>query len=382
MSEEKISIKVGPPVEGKDFFGREEELQYAWDNYIMKGMSLLLSAPRRVGKSSFAKKMLKQAEEKGWKTLYLNLEGIGTESEFVKLFKQKFIPERRWDKVGNFFFKLFDSIKTEKGWINSDVLRNNTYVKMKKLIEKEKEILIVIDELTIYLNHLLEQGKGKERVEFFLEWLRSFRQESGTKVSWIFCSSVGIENFVSMHQLSKHINDIQPLDIGPFKEDEARSFITRLEVNEKIHFTEEHINYILEKLVWLLPFFIQMLVEKIYFLVSTENNNLSNDTIDEAYNRLIAGEHFNTWDERLSEYKELETHARLILNLCASNDGASREKLLANLTAQTSRIEKPELILAKALKMLQNDGYLAAHNGNYIFVSPLLKDFWHYRFIK
>ena len=64
----KISIKIGPPVEGDDFYGREKELRNAWEIHISKGTSLLLSAPRRVGKSSFSKKMLKMAETNGWKT--------------------------------------------------------------------------------------------------------------------------------------------------------------------------------------------------------------------------------------------------------------------------------------------------------------------------
>jgi AAA+ ATPase superfamily predicted ATPase len=58
----KIAIKTGPVVEGNDFYGREKELRYAWETLISKGTSLLLSAPRRVGKTSFSKKMLKMAE--------------------------------------------------------------------------------------------------------------------------------------------------------------------------------------------------------------------------------------------------------------------------------------------------------------------------------
>ena len=85
MALEKISIKTGPPVEGNDFYGREKELQYAWENHILNGVSLLLSAPRRVGKSSFAKRMLKLAKENGWKTLYLDLQGIRVESKFVQI---------------------------------------------------------------------------------------------------------------------------------------------------------------------------------------------------------------------------------------------------------------------------------------------------------
>jgi len=387
----KIAIKTGPVVEGDDFYGREKELRYAWEMFISKGASLLLSAPRRVGKTSFSKKMLKLAEENGWKTLYLDLEGKGTEGEFVRFFKEEWQKEKWWknakSKIGNAILKLFDSIEEleiagNKVSINSNVWRSNTYGKIKQLIENAGEILIVIDELTIYLNHLFtaENGKEKEKVEFFLEWLRSFRQT--TKVRWILCSSVGIENFASMHQLTKHLNDVHRFNIGAFSEDEAKDFISRLDVDKNIQFTKEHIQYILDKLAWHLPFFIQILVEKINSLVCLKGKHLSNETIDEAYNLLITGSHFNTWDERLKDYNEFENDARKILRLCASPDGRSREDLLANLSAKKSDVEKTEIILSRLLDMLQNDGYLTEHDGKYIFRSPLLRDFWYGRFSK
>jgi len=385
MPTKKISIKTGTPVEGNDFYGRKKELQYAWETHILKGNSLKLSAPRKAGKSSFSKKMLELAEENGWKTLYLDLQGIGTENEFVKLFKEELKSEWWWNKVGKTISKIFNSIiikdievkGTKIGGISikNDVWRNDTYGKIKKLIESTGEILIVIDELTFYLHHLIAQENGKEKVEFFLEWLRKFRQTSGTKARWILCSSVEIEILASRHQLSKYL-DIHPFLIGAFSEDEAKDFISRLDVDENVQFTNDHIQYILNKLVWYLPFFIQILVEKINFLIRVESKRLSNDIIDEAYNCLITENHFNHWDVRLYEYYEFEDNARKILKLCTLSDGRSREDLLANLSVKKSDIEKTETILARLLYFLKNDGYLTEHNGKYIFCSPLLRDFW------
>ena len=324
-------------------------------------------------------------EEKGWKTLYLDLEALSTESEFVKLFKEKLKSEKWWDKAGDTILKIFESIEELKVdgneiSINSNVWRTDTYGKIRKLIENTENILIVIDELTIYLNHLLIQKDGREKVVFFLEWLRSFRQT--TRVSWIFCSSVGIENFASMHQLSKHLNDLHPYPIGAFSEHEARDFISCLKVEKNIQFTKDDIQYILDKLVWYLPYFIQLLVDKINTLVY-EGKQLSNVTIDDAYNCLITENHFNTWDERLKEeYFEFEDNARKILKLCVSPNGRSRDDLLINLTAKKSGKEKTEVMLSKLLYMLKNDGYLVEHDGKYIFRSPLLRDFWYARFIK
>lgn len=46
-----ISNKIGPPVEGDDFFGREKEIRKA-NRLLDNNHSLLLSAPRRIGESS------------------------------------------------------------------------------------------------------------------------------------------------------------------------------------------------------------------------------------------------------------------------------------------------------------------------------------------
>ena len=137
---EKISIRTGAPVEGNDFYGRATELQYAWKYHISKGVSLLLSAPRRVGKTSFAKRMLKMAKEEGWKILYLNLHEISTEGEFVKLFKEELKFAKWWNKAGSVILKIFDSIKFDKVSIDNDVWRGNTYGKIKQIIVSIEDI--------------------------------------------------------------------------------------------------------------------------------------------------------------------------------------------------------------------------------------------------
>lgn len=64
-----ISNKIGPPVEGEDFFGREKEIRLA--NRLLDGKhSLLLSAPRRIEKSSLAKKLIDEKKQQGWKRDY------------------------------------------------------------------------------------------------------------------------------------------------------------------------------------------------------------------------------------------------------------------------------------------------------------------------
>ncbi|WP_309640941.1 AAA-like domain-containing protein [Flavobacterium sp.] len=389
-----INNITGSPVEGNDFFGREKELEFVW-RHIKKGNSIILSAPRRVGKSSLAKRVLKEAKENGWDTLEINLEEVKSEEGFVKKFVEQLTSQSWWTKVvntsANKIEKILESIKTSieyegaKATLEWRSSKSDVYENLKKLLNHEKETLIMVDELTVVLSSFIDNDpeEGKKNAEFFLNWLRSFRQVSGTKIRWIFCSSIGIDNFTNQHNLSYTFNDVDPYPIGAFKREKAKELLLELARSEGIILSEEVIEYKLNKLGWLLPYFIQILFFKFYHLVQVEDREITTKTVDEAYTLLISEKHLNTWEERLNEYNVLEIYARLLLKrLSINKQGESRGMLFTVLNAKINDEEKTESILSKLLYMLQNDGYLIEEELKYAFRSPLLRDFWYNRFSK
>lgn len=386
---------TGSPVEGENFFGRENELKFAW-NHIKKGNSLKLPAPRRVGKSSFAKELLNYAKAEGWNTLEINLEQIKTEQDFVKLLIEKLEEQSWWEKSKS---TLTEKVETILGSIKSSFeyegakiaveyqkVEHNVYEKLKKLFIHNQETLIMVDELTILLNSFLENDKenGKRNVEFFLNWLRSFRQITGSKIRWIFCSSIGIENFTNLHGLSHTLNDVTSFKIDEFSRLKAFEFIEKLAESENLLIDSDLNNYILDKIAWYLPYFIQELIFNLSILTNVYDKEINKETIDEAYQNLISQSHLNTWEERLKEYKELEIYFRLLLNtLSKVKEGESREVLRAKIFAKINDEEQSNLILSNVLTYLKNDGYLILNQEDkYVFRSPLLRDFWNNRFNK
>jgi hypothetical protein len=385
---------TGSPVEGKDFFGREKELEFVW-KHIQKGNSTILAAPRRVGKSSLAKKVLSEANENGWNILEINLEEVKSEEDFVKKFIEELTNRDWWSRImkksGGKISEILESIKPSieyegaRATLEWKSSKSDVYENLKKLVDHEKETLIMVDELTVLLSSFIENDpiEGKKNVEFFLNWLRSFRQVSGTKIRWIFCSSVGIDNFTSQHNLSYTFNDVDPYPIGAFKREKAKELLLELAKSDKIILSEEVIEYKLDKLGWLLPYFIQILFFKFYHLVQVEDREIAIETVDEAYNLLISEKHLNTWEERLNEYNQLEVYARELLKRLSDNkDGESRSVLFSFLNTKIKNQEKTDSILSKLLYMLQNDGYLIEDELKYTFRSPLLRDFWFNRFSK
>ncbi len=384
---------TGPPVEGDDFFNREKELDYGW-KHIQKGNSLILTSPRRVGKTSFAKKLLSIAEAEKWNVLEINLEEITSEEAFVRLFVEKLESQNWWTilKKGSAekIEMLLSSIKTSfeyegvKGSIEWQKEKESVYDKLKQLLDHTENTLIMIDEVTILLNSYLKDGEeGMKNVVYFLNWLRSFRQVSKTKIRWIFCSSIGLENFANFHNLSYTLNDVTPYPLGAFNKETSTRFLEKLASGGTLELPTEIKEKMISKLGWLLPYFIQILFYKVNYLVEVNQMDLSEETIDKAYELLIDENYLNTWDERLTDYRTDEEYARLLLKrLCKNQKGESRSLLIAGLHSKLPDSDKAEQLTAKLLKMLINDGYLIEDSGKYLFRSPLLRDFWFNRFVK
>ena len=63
---------AGPPVSGDNLFGRENELRHIWER-LESGNHVLMTAPRRVGKTSLMME-LKREPQPEWTVVYVDVE--------------------------------------------------------------------------------------------------------------------------------------------------------------------------------------------------------------------------------------------------------------------------------------------------------------------
>ena len=386
-----ISNKIGPPVEGEDFFGREKEIRKA-NRLLDSNHSLLLSAPRRIGKSSLAKRLIEEKKQQGWKCVYIDLEETTTEEGFLRLVIESFKKNGIWKQLTEGMSKgvatLLDRIEkvTIGGVVDFDIGKReeqeDLYKNLKELIKHDEDTFIVVDELTLFLGILNKSENGAEKVAFILNWLRSLRQVSKTNVRWLFCGSVGLRNFTSAMNLGYTINDLMEFGLGELSREEAEGLLSGLCKSEDMIMSEELINYTLDKLHWNIPYFIQVIFSK---LAEEYEDEVTKESIDIAYNKLCSENYLSTWSERLSEYREFEVPARQILkSLSTQPAGMERDAMLNILmTGQdASKVEEIDYLLSKVLEMLENDGYILKMDSIRAFRSPLLRDYWFNKFVQ
>ena len=163
---------------------------------------------------------------------------------------------------------------------------------------------------------------------------------------------------------------------------EAAGLLFELGKSEEIEMNDEIINYILDRLSWNIPYFIQVIFSK---LAEDYDGALTYDKVDAAYKKLCSENYLSTWSERLGEYQEYELPARHILKLLSTQPaGVERNILLDRLMTgqEPSNVEKVDLALSKILEMLENDGYIMKNGALRTFRSPLLRDYWFDKFVR
>jgi len=352
----------------------------------------VLPSPRRVGKTSFALKMIEKAKAAEWQTVVINLEEHN-ELEFIQDFANQLINQSNFEKVKQTGGKILKQIKLLKPkfalegfevsleWRNEKI---DLYTKLNDLLDHDKPTLIFLDELTVLLSMLVKQENGIEKVTEFLHWMRAIRTKPASKIRWLYCSSIGIENFTHTYNLSESLNDAPGYYLKSFDSFTSKKMLEKLSAHNSVKFKEAIIEEIIEKLDYCLPFFLQIMYEKISYLVRVENKEQDADIVTEAYNLITGEKHFNTWIERLEkQYGDFSAYSFILLkHICQEKEGSKRLNLQNQLTAKIDDPEKVEAVLSRLLYMLKNDGYLVEEDGLYKFRSPLLRDFWFKRFVQ
>lgn len=393
---------------GDDFFDREWEFEQLVKS-IQAREHVLISAPRRVGKSSLMKKVLAWSRNEGYIAVDADVQDCKNESDFLEILVEAF--QESGIKPG-LLKEVYKKINALRDWLNGIKInikeigfefgksvppewKQATKVfdeLFEKLTKNDQVVLVGLDELPIFLSRIMKTDStgGALRVDIILHWLRSIRQKH-QRITWLICGSVGLDTFAEQHNLVGAINDLRLQRLGAFSDKNARTFLTLMGAspNNPLKLTEEVIDYMIEKVGWPLPYFLQ-LVFQVVDEIAPDNrsaNYPSIEDVDNACDSLYGAsysKYFAHWVTRLRDQLPIPDAdvAEVILNKVSSHkDGLSRSKLFQILVNRqpNADIEKLEKQLAFLLDMLERDGYFLRSNSIYTFRSFLLREFWKRR---
>ncbi|MES2731410.1 MAG: hypothetical protein V4714_06665 [Bacteroidota bacterium] len=386
---------IGVPATEGDFYNRPQIIRSITEG-LSRSSNILLTAPRRVGKTSVMMYLLHNSQEPYF-FLYKDVEGISTSNGFFKeilysILKDKQIAQSPSvaERIKSLPGKFFKSIKAlniglEGASIefqdNHEQQEHNYLEELQMLLSRldlgGKKIIMMLDEFPWAIENIVKKS-NLEEASRFLQANRSLRltPEFQQKIQFIYAGSIGLNATVSRLGISASVNDLHPINVSPLSQEEAKDMIQQIAATESITITNIAIQHLLEKIGWLIPFYIQLAIKEAKDLLP-DNREIDEHLMNKAFDQIIEYRNnnlFHHWKSRLdtSFVKNELKFVHVVLSYMAQNETMHYHNI-HNLAVK-HKVAEPKQVL----ETLKYDGYVNNQEDKqvYRYNSPILKLWW------
>ena len=409
MSRLIIGLRKQPSnwVDGDQFFDREAEIKALMER-VGEGTHTLLTAQRRVGKTSLVRELLRQLSANGeHETLFIDLEAASTPADAVAevAFAARSISTA-WVRIRSGFANFLQGVGQHveavevadlkvrlRSGIDSGSWDRRGDEVFTALATGDKPVVLAIDELPILVNRLLKghdyqiTPERRETTDLFLSWLRSNGQAHRNKITLIVSGSIGLDPILSQAGLSAQANIFSSFELRPWNVDTAMECLGALAHWHEVDLSIEVRRKMCELLRCCIPQHIQQFFDHLHEHLRREARDMATiDDVTQVYYRdllSVRGQiNLQHYEDRLRMVMGNlgYTIAISILTEAAVNDGLLTDQAAGSYQSEilaSSRVE--ELSINDVLHLLEHDGYLERQDEGYRFVSGLLQDWWRAR---
>ncbi|HEX8282558.1 MAG TPA: hypothetical protein VF588_04350 [Pyrinomonadaceae bacterium] len=373
-----------PPTQ---IIGRDKLIQQLWR--ILEGRGLVLSAERRMGKTSIIKKMV--AEHSSDKLcFYQDLEGVRTPLEFV---------ETIFGEVESHLSRSRRLATKVRGWLKEVAgLEVGGVVKfpetlaahwksllartIEDLVEQQEETVILFwDEMPLMLYNIKER-EGESVAMEILDALRSLRL-SHPKLRMVFTGSIGLHNVLTALKRAKYANDptndMDTVNVLPLSSTDAGDLALRLIEGEGIkaavpRATAGAIAAAVDNVPYFIHHVVDQLVQRGGEADAAAVEEIISDSLTDPQDRW----HLRYYRERIDVYylPDERLFALNLLDVLSAGDRPLPFGETFNLLKTRLRTEDEEKA-RDVLTLLEKDHYIVRErDGRYRFQFPLVRRFW------
>lgn len=401
-------------VSGEQFFDREVEIEDLFER-VRDGTHTLITAPRRMGKTSLVREFLDRLEATGTvQSIFVDLEGAKNAPEAIaEIAACSKSVVGMWRYRGSAFAawisnvagrlkgirvpKLGLEVQTVIDSITWRRRGDRLFARLATPRKNKGPVVLALDELPIFLGRLLEESEGdisKEGIaaaDAFLSWLRRNAQRHKDRVSLIVLGSVSLEPILVRAGLTAHANILSPLELKPWDEETAVACLRELAKTYKLDIPLPVRQEMCQLLGDLIPHHVQRFFDLLLGdLRRRRVRAATTSDVNRVYTTDMLGKRGQLdlphWESRLRvalgplDYRL----ATLMLTEAAVQGGVLLRRTIQQYVtySKSLRTEKSERgatnssAVQHVLDVLEHDGYLERDGVDYRFRSALLRDWW------
>ena len=241
---------VGNWVDGDRFFNREADLAEL-QRRVREGTHTLLTAQRRMGKTSLVRELLRRLRETdGAGCLFVDLEDARDPADaIVAIGLQSKSMRSVWQRFGETAAKSLQHVEDIqvselriglRAAINAGNWKQKGDALFRALADHDQCVVLAIDELPLLVNRILngrDYRMTPERIDAadeFLSWLRRNGQAHQGRICLIVSGSIGIAPILKRAGLSATMNIFSAHGLRPWDQPTASACLAELAETYKI----------------------------------------------------------------------------------------------------------------------------------------------------
>lgn len=391
---------TGRWVGGDDFFDRESELRIL-ETRVRQHNHVLLAGQRRMGKTSVARELGRRIEADGWIFLFVDVEGANCPEDAIAEIAQAAYPVRpasaryltairRWisdkvEEVGAHSYRV--KIRAD---LNPGSWRRYGERLLRDCAALGSPVLLVVDELPIFLKRMLVEDRTARRVDEFLSWLRGVLHALGERSPVLVVSgSIGLQPLVNRLGIPDRINYLYTFRLGPWDRGTSIRCFERLAESSGLRVEAGVASAVYEALGIGIPHHVQSFFARLQDFATRQGRMcVTTEDVTEVYRTGLLGPsgqndltHYVTrLKEGLGDASAYSIAMEILAEAATQGVFTSGARRSLERTYSVLQVDDAAGSIADVIEILEHDGYLEARDGGHRFSSRLLKDWWEARF--
>jgi hypothetical protein len=375
------SLTTGAVTRGRDFFNQEKFISEIWES--LKNKHIILTGPRRVGKTSILYHLL-DSKKNGFTPLHIDLEGISDVPSFAT---EVIMAYNRW------IMRAFEGKTEQEVNVEKKRLKTSLEIHWQERWEEfclslNHKVLFLFDEFTMMLENMLSKNKEEacQLLDILYQTIPKLRE-----TRCIITGSILIKRVIDMLDYGNKDAFYSLFDekrLFALSKEDGYELTQILLAGIGIMPEKEKVETILSLIGSPIPFFIQLFVLEIEKGLLREDKATTPENIKGVYQeRLLGSEcksYFRHYYDHLSKYRlgfiyPMPGLKDIFEELSKAERTAVELKPIFK--QRCPRVSDDDF--ARLMEYLEDEFYIEEVEGRYAFSCNLIRDWWlrHSRYL-